>query len=169
MAIRQCQNHHFYDDEKYQVCPVCLLKAQRPESEEDKTVGYEVPLETSFDKTIGYQLHPEDAVAKPTVGWVVCVKGKALGRDWRLHEGRNDIGTTPDAEVPLAEMGFQEQCICSIIYDGRHKEFLLAPGSFPLVYLNGELLSRPLPLGDGDEIDVGENLLCFQSFCGKYW
>ena len=169
MAIRQCPNHHFYDDEKYGVCPVCLLEQQTPGSAEDATMGYTVPVDPEQDVTIGYRMIAEDAVAKPTVGWVVCVKGNGCGRDWRLHEGRNEIGTTPDADVPLAETGAREACMCSVIYDGKHKEFLLAPGSEPLVYLNGVLLSRPSPLGDGDEISVGDSLLCFQSFCGKYY
>jgi len=169
VAIRQCLNHHFYDDEKYEVCPICLLKEQHPETMEDATIGYAVPTDLAADKTIGYQMVLEDVIAKPTVGWVVCTKGNERGRDWRLHEGRNDVGTTPDAEVSLAEAGLQEPCMCSIIYDGKHKEFMVAPGNFPLIYLNGKLLSSPLPLGDGDEISVGENLLCFQSFCGKYW
>jgi len=169
MAIRQCPNHHFYDDAKYDVCPVCLLERQTPGSTGDATVGYTTPVDPAEDVTIGYRMIAEDAIAKPTVGWVVCVKGKGCGRDWRLHEGRNDIGTTPDADIPLAEMGSRESCICSVIYDGKHGEFLLAPGNGPLVYLNGVLLSRPSPLGNGDEISVGENLLCFQSFCGKYY
>lgn len=169
MAIRQCPKHHFYDDEKYQVCPVCLLEQQAPGDAGDATVGYTVPVDPEEDVTIGYRMMAEDILAKPTVGWVVCVKGTGCGRDWRLHEGRNEIGTTADADVSLAEMGLHETCICSVIYDGKHRGFLLAPGNEPLVYLNGVLLSRPLPLKDGDEISVGDSLLCFQSFCGKYY
>lgn len=169
MAIRQCSNHHFYDDNKYSVCPICSLGQQPPGSSGDATVGYTVPLDPEADVTIGYRMIAEDAVAKPTVGWVVCVKGSDCGRDWRLHEGKNNIGTTVDADISLAEGKLRETCMCSVVYDGKHKEFLLAPGNDSLVYLNGVLLSRPLPLGNGDEISVGDSLLCFQSFCGKYY
>lgn len=169
MAIRRCPKNHFYDDKKYDVCPVCLLEQQAPGSTGDATVGYTVPVDPEQDVTIGYRMIVDDAVAKPTVGWVVCVKGSGCGRDWRLHEGRNDIGTTPDADVPLAETGRKEARMCSVVYDGKHGEFLLAPGNDSLVYLNGVLLSQPSPLENGDEISVGESLLCFQSFGGKYY
>ena len=98
MAIRQCTRHHFYDDEKYKVCPICLSLSSQNHENEDRTVAYTTPLDNVADKTIGYQALKDDVVAKPTVGWVVCVKGKNCGRDWRLHEGRNDIGTAVNKE-----------------------------------------------------------------------
>ena len=48
------------------------------------------------------------------------------------------------------------------------KEFILVPGEVSLVYLNGQLLSEPQLLADGDQMCVGEEQLCFQSFCGEY-
>ena len=122
MAIRQCTRHHFYDDEKYKVCPICLSLSSQNHENEDRTVAYTTPLDDAADKTIGYQALKDDAVAKPTVGWVVCVKGKNCGRDWRLHEGRNDIGTAVNAEVPIQLTGQECGCACSVIYDGKHKE-----------------------------------------------
>lgn len=81
MAIRQCTRHHFYDDEKYKVCPICLSLSSQNHENEDRTVAYTTPLDNVADKTIGYQALKDDVVAKPTVGWVVCVKGKNYGRD----------------------------------------------------------------------------------------
>ena len=108
MAIRQCTRHHFYDDEKYKVCPICLSLSSQNHENEDRTVAYTTPLDDAADKTIGYQALKDDAVAKPTVGWVVCVKGKNCGRDWRLHEGRNDIGTAVNGlKVILVKVAFR--------------------------------------------------------------
>ena len=76
MAIKQCTRHHFYDDEKYKVCPICLSLSSQNHENEDRTVAYTTPLDDAADKTIGYQALKDDAVAKPTVGWVVCVKEK---------------------------------------------------------------------------------------------
>lgn len=166
MAIRQCPQHHFYDDEKYGVCPVCLLGA-RPDARE-RTVGCDAVLDPGSDPTIGCTMLEEDRLAKPTVGWVVCVRGRDRGRDWRLHEGRNDIGTAPDSEVLLESVGPGSGWACSIVYDGRHGRFLLVPGDGPLPDLNGRMVSGPSLLSDGDLIDVGEQRLCFQSFCGTY-
>ena len=58
--------------------------------------------------------------------------------------------------------------VSSWAYDGKHKEFILVPGEVSLVYLNGQLLSEPQLLADGDQMCVGEEQLCFQSFCGEY-
>ena len=68
MAIRQCANHHFYDDEKFEVCPVCLLEQQQGTSVGDETVGYTVPLEDEDDVTRGLCLLEADSLAKPVVG-----------------------------------------------------------------------------------------------------
>lgn len=72
------------------------------------------------------------------------------------------------AEVPIQLTGQECGCACSVIYDGKHKEFILVPGEVSLVYLNGQLLSEPQLLADGDQMCVGEEQLCFQSFCGEY-
>ena len=40
MAIRQCTRHHFYDDEKYKVCPICLSLSSQNHENEDRTVAY---------------------------------------------------------------------------------------------------------------------------------
>ena len=55
MAIRQCTRHHFYDDEKYKVCPICLSLSSQNHENEDRTVAYTTPLDNVADKTIGYQ------------------------------------------------------------------------------------------------------------------
>lgn len=69
-----------------------------------------------------------------------------------------------NAEVPIQLTGQECGCACSVIYDGKHKEFILVPGEVSLVYLNGQLLSEPQLLADGDQMCVGEEQLCFQSF-----
>ena len=174
VAIRQCANHHYFDDEKFKVCPICLMAQQQGAEPADETVGYTIPLSDDEDLTVGYGMVEGDRMTKPTVGWLVCVGGSERGRDWRLHEGRNDVGTTADADVLLAEKDAQKRWYCSVIYDGKHREFLVIPGTGALVYHNGVLLTGPEPLQDGDEIGIGveEVLLCFQSFCRKekaYW
>ena len=78
MAIRQCTRHHFYDDEKYKVCPNLSFAVFPKHENEDRTVAYTTPLDNVADKTIGYQALKDDVVAKPTVGWVVLCKRKKL-------------------------------------------------------------------------------------------
>lgn len=165
MSIRQCLNHHFYDSDKYPVCPVCLMGS---DPEPDQTVGYDDILDPMEDKTVGYQFAERGDPSKPVVGWLVGIKGPAFGRDWRLHEGRNDIGTAADSEVLLELQKGRDLRFASVIYDAKHLCFLLLPGSDSLLYLNGKLLTQTMPLADGDVIGVEEHLLCFQKFQGKY-
>ena len=160
MAIRLCVHNHYYDDEKYVVCPICLRAAQDGAPDATLTVG-------QGEETAAYGPLQEDPAARPVVGWLVCVEGEERGRDWRLSDGRNDIGTAAPADIllrPAAAPG--EGRLCSVVYDGRHKAFALAPERGAIVYYNGQLLTGPAALQDGDEIGVEGYLLCFQSFCG---
>ena len=60
-----------------------------------------------------------------------------------------------NAEVPIQLTGQECGCACSVIYDGKHKEFILVPGEVSLVYLNGQLLSEP-QLG-GYQMELNED------------
>lgn len=168
MSIRQCPNHHFYDSNKYAVCPVCLMGQDTADASLDQTVGYAAVVDPLSDKTVSYQFAEREDFSKPVVGWLVGINGKILGRDWRLHEGRNDIGTDADSEVLLEIQTNTRQRFGSVIYDAKHQCFLLMPGNTSLLYLNGKLLTNTMPLVDGDKIGVEGHLLCFQKFQGKY-
>lgn len=168
MSIRQCPNHHFYDSDKYAVCPICLLGNSAADPDSDRTIGYADILDPLTDKTVCYSFLERSEPSKPVVGWLVSIKGPTIGQDWRLHEGRNDIGTAADSEVILGSSPNRKLWYASVIYDAKHQCFLLMPGSASLLYLNGELLSQTLPLEDGALIGIEDHLLCFQKFHGSY-
>ncbi len=171
MALAHCSMGHYYDSSRYDVCPYCLTNAKKSDAgaaeKDDVTTDYR-PENDADGVTIGYRIFEHDVLAKPTVGWLVCVKGDQCGRDWRLHEGRNDIAASMDAEVNLGDSMAKGERWGSVVYDGKHEQFLLIPGNTSLIYHNGLLLAQPVQLADGDEIGVEENILCFQKFCGKY-
>lgn len=89
MAIRQCTRHHFYDDEKYKVCPICLSLSSQNHENEDRTVAYTTPLDNVADKTIGYQALKDDVVAKPT---------RWMGRLCKRKKLRTGLAITRRAE-----------------------------------------------------------------------
>lgn len=172
MAICRCKKGHFYDNAKFFQCPICLSEQKEdglPGSwQEDQTLDF-----SDGDDTVAIDLLQEDRKANPVVGWLVCVRGEERGRDWRLSSGRNNLGTIYPADVLLgSQCSVLDSRLCSVVYDDKHKEFLLVPGRGTLVFLNNCLLVEPTHLQDGDEISVGEYVLCFQSFRGiskGYW
>lgn len=172
MAIRLCPSGHYYDDAKFDTCPVCLLEKEKAELEEDKTIGYTTPIDAS-DVTVGYQAVEHTPVPrtmhKPVVGWLVSIKGLCRGMDFPLQEGWNDIGAMYDVDIDLLNEENEPyyRKLFSVVYDGKHQNFLAVPGKGTLIYLNGVLLARPEEIRDGDEISAEETVLCFQSFCGK--
>lgn len=167
VGIRKCGNGHFFDAEKYAVCPICLYQKQsntRPP--EEKTICVQTGEYLPYERTVGYTMLQDDALAKPVAGWIVCLKGCERGRDWRIYEGKNYIGRSCDSDISIHDTGLCEKEHASIVYDGRHNIFLLVPGKGAIVYLNGTLLNDSSVLKDDDEIKLGETLLCFRSFCG---
>ncbi len=103
------------------------------------------------------------------VGWLVCVKGPDLGRDFRIRSEQNRIGRNSlmDICVP-GDKRISRDTHATITYDPRHNQFRLAPGrARGMVYLNGRSLDAPAPLRSYDMIELGETRLQFVPFCGE--
>ena len=45
----------------------------------------------------------KDERTLPIAGWVLVLNGKHKGEDFRLREGKNTVGTTPDCEVCITD------------------------------------------------------------------
>jgi pSer/pThr/pTyr-binding forkhead associated (FHA) protein len=44
-----------------------------------------------------------EAKMLPIAGWILVLTGKHKGEDFRLREGKNTVGSTPDCEVVLTD------------------------------------------------------------------
>lgn len=166
MGIKKCENGHFYDNEKYSFCPVCLYQNQEDRfPPEEKTICASTENLLLHERTIGYAMLDDDAFAKPVAGWVVCLEGNERGRDWRIYEGKNFIGRSSSSDICISDDGIRERDHASIIYDGRHNVFWIVPGKGAIIYLNGDLLTDSSILKSDDEIKLGKTKLCFRSFC----
>lgn len=174
MAINKCENGHYYDSEKYDICPHCgkkdvatpasgdvvveskqeriALGGSRPDSGEEKTIGL-------FVKSKG---------ADPVVGWLVCVAGKERGRDYRIFSGRNFVGRSAKMQIYIPDdPEVSRENHCSIVYEPIKKEFLIAPGTGTGTFLNGERLDSAKKLKNGDKIEIGGITLDFVPYCGE--
>jgi hypothetical protein len=105
----------------------------------------------------------------PVTGWIVCVKGVNMGRDYRLHSDRNMIGRAPTMDICIeGDDAISREDHCQIAFSPRSMKFTLIPGTGRnLIYLNGEDVFEATALKPYDEIDIGESSFLFVPFCGE--
>ena len=97
---------------------------------------------------------------KPAVvGWFVAMSGDQKGEDFRLHDGKNSVGSAPDAQIPLRDSTVSGQHASVRFEDGR---FVLTDlDSSNGTFLNDKRVSRE-ELKDNDVIRFGEVIVKFK-------
>ena len=127
---------------------------RRMEQERDnRTVG-------EFKRKLGYE---------PVVGWLVCVEGPEVGKDYRLFGRINAIGRSEGNDVVLAqEHTVSQKNHVRLAYDAKHNNFQLIPGEGTNVtYLNDEPLYVPQKLNAYDVLEMGATKLIFVPLCNE--
>lgn len=97
---------------------------------------------------------------KPVVGWVVVLNGELRGRDFRLVDGKNTMGTAADCDVVLTDP----------YLSSKHTVIRFENGSFTLVdldstngtYLNDRRITKT-DMIDNDKIRLGRTELKFKA------
>lgn len=113
------------------------------------------------EKTVAIDLNMINrGTFKPCVGWIVVMTGELRGRDFRLIDGKNVMGTGADCDVVLTDPYLSSKH-CVIRYEN---------GTFTLVDLdstNGTFLNERRAskedMIDNDKIRVGRTELKFKS------
>lgn len=107
---------------------------------------------------------------QPVVGWLVCEKGKNIGRSFQIYTGYNQVGREVGQIVIPDEPQISRNNHMIITYDPRGRAFYIGAGDGRnIIYVNG----RPLYGGSGaelhnyDVIDTGGVLFRFIGFCGE--
>jgi len=105
----------------------------------------------------------------PAVGWLICVKGKLTGRDWRLVAGRNSIGREAGMDVQLSgEASVSRHNHAAVIFEPRLCKFYAVPGeSRALAYLNGEVLLGRMEMKKNDKLELGDAELMLIPCCDE--
>ena len=196
MNLTKCSNGHFYDSDTYASCPHCggggtenvTIPFSSPAGGTQDIgatmpltppVTPEPPITNDYDnldfgldddaKTISiYQNAKVDTVVMaPTVGWLVCTKGKFYGQDFRLKSGRNFIGRGAGMDVMLAgENTVSRERHATIIHEPRQNIFIAQPGeSRELFYVNGNVVLSPVQLKKNDILQIGEVCLMLIPCC----
>jgi hypothetical protein len=129
-------------------------KKQEPEARQVET--YAEP-----DRTVAIDLNQINrGTFKPAVGWVVVLGGELRGRDFRLVDGKNTMGTAADCDVVLTDP----------YLSSKHAVIRHENGVFTLVdldstngtYLNERRCTKD-DLIDNDKIRLGRTELKFKS------
>ena len=193
---RTCSAGHVYDADQFASCPYCNRNTRAIQlgataapagygattapagygaapAERDDTIGQTVMPEAirrrmeqerdnrtvgELKRKLGYE---------PVVGWLVCVEGPEVGKDYRLYGRINTIGRAEDNDVVLAqEHTVSQKNHVRLAYDAKHNNYQLIPGDGSNVtYLNDEPLYVPQRLNAYDVLEMGETKLIFVPLC----
>jgi len=95
----------------------------------------------------------------PVVGWLVAMSGEQKGEDFKLHDGKNIVGSGPGSQVTLRDTTIS----------GEHASLRCEEGKFTLTdldssngtYINEKKVARE-ELKDNDVIRFGEVTMKFK-------
>jgi len=104
----------------------------------------------------------------PVVGWLICVAGPNIGRDYRIGAGTNSIGRDGSNRIAVfGDNSISRDKHCMVIYEPKKMQFFLKAGdSTGLTYLNGEYVTGMSPLKAGDVLEIGASRFYFLPLCG---
>ena len=172
--MKQCDNGHFYDENRFESCPYCQEGAGVGKTVAVGTVGKTVAAvpgnaapDTDRGKTVG--IIKKKIGIDPAVGFLVCISGPHRGADYKLVAGRNFIGRAAAMDVALADDDtVSRESHALVTYDVKHNTFSLSPGQGRgITYCNDEQVEMVRPLNAYDVIEVGRSQLVFLPLCGE--
>lgn len=129
-------------------------KKAEPEAEAAEEYG-------GSEKTVAINLTDINrSTFKPVVGWIVILSGELRGRDFRLVDGKNTMGTAADCDVVLTDP----------YLSSKHAVIRHENGTFTLsdldstngTFVNERRISR-MDIIDNDKVRLGRTELKFKS------
>jgi hypothetical protein len=141
------------------ICPYCNIETANKTKEE--------PAPKDFDPEM--ELLREEI--EPVCGWLVCVEGARVGKDYPIKTGKNFVGRADDMDIQiLGDNEITRRNHAIIVYDPKKINTVLLPGdSSGIVYLNQEAVYVPTPLNSYDAIELGKSKFLFIPFCCEHF
>lgn len=192
MAMKRCDNGHFYDTDKHSSCPSCGVAGLDVEATlahtgslerydlDAPTVAKENPKDANqrrhspvspagSDQGVTVAVYKKKLGIDPVVGWLVCIDGPDKGRDFRIRSERNFIGRSPSMDICISgDEGISRERHAVISFNPRKHTFLLLPGeSHGIIYHNDDEVVGPVELKPYDRIELAQTQLLFVAFCGS--
>ena len=180
MALKRCENGHYFDPGKHTSCPSCGVQMidvpTRPKAGLDVAPAPAPPAQAAKpppkaaaqDDGVTVALGVKKQGIDPVVGWLVCTAGPDRGRDYRIRSERNFLGRGEEMDIAIrGDNTISRENHASITFNPRNGEFRLHSGiGRGLVYLNDEQVDGVSPIKHGDRIDLGETKLMFVPLVG---
>lgn len=154
-----CAKGHQMED-SWEICPTCT------------TTGYQVSGSGATAKTRLESDLPKDQAPggrrtvlisekrkAPVVGWFVAMSGDQKGEDFKLREGKNIVGGSPENQVVLRDSTVSGQHASLRCEDGK---FILTDlDSSNKTYVNEKKIAQE-ELKDNDMVRFGEVVVKFK-------
>lgn len=114
-------------------------------------------------------LHMNEANIDPVRGWLVCIKGKKEGLDFKIHSESNLIGRGKSNDVCLDfDDSVSKDAHAYVNYDVAGNQFwLIRDPKASNIYLSGKLVLEPMELKKNDIIKIGKTELMFIPCCDE--
>lgn len=157
MSLTRCPSGHMFNSRKHgSTCPYCHMETEAMETPKAPE-GYEAPL----------GLLEEEIAA--VCGWLVCIGGARMGKDYKIKNGKNFVGRGDDMDIQLlGDNGISRKNHTIIVYDEKKRNTVILPGDAAgITYLNGEAVYVPTELMPYDKIELGQSTFVFVPFCGE--
>jgi FHA domain len=154
-----CANGHQMED-SWDMCPYCQktgfmpvpgdLKKTRIDSSASTPTATQIPAPV-VRKTVVMA----DSHKAPLMGWVVILDGNDRGRDFRIRDGQNSLGSDPSCNIVISHPTISGKHASLRVQEGKF--FLTDLDSTNGTYLNGEekRIARE-EIKDNDLIRLGE-------------
>lgn len=182
MPIIECSNGHYYDDNKFDKCPICgeadifaqaknkyfFLAGIEENAKEGLTERYDEDKTEEGNITISIDMKKGKNTL--TTGWLVCVSGECKGRSFPIKTNRNFIGRDYDMDIVIPDKNVSRIKHCSIVYDNKKCEFYLVHGNNPTM-VNNQFIEESIKLKENDLLSFGESEYVFIPYCksGRSW
>lgn len=148
---------------------VTVIQKANFTSTHDETVSVEPDkADDPNDVTIGVSFTDSGNKRGEITGWLVCVDGPDMGKDFRLRYNNNFVGRDMDMDVCIAsDKAVHKKKHLTVVFEPHEQKFFCGPLGGAVCYLNGENLSKMTEIRDFDRIKLGSTELIFRSLCGE--
>lgn len=164
MQQRTCPNGHPLNP-SWDVCPYCRQAADQGVNPVNVQPGQAGGVGAVAGKTVAVDINAAlgtEHVNKAVVGWLVAMKGPQKGQDFRLHDGRNVMGTAADVDVVVYDQ-FVSARHCVLLVEAKEARYVLQDlESRNKTFVNNRQISK-VDLIDNDEIRLGQATFRFKS------
>jgi hypothetical protein len=150
-----CPCGQYAIDPSWDVCPYCQVAVAKGVSRAQvgaQMSGGGAAKTVAIDAS---QLTHSQHTAKAVVGWIVCMVGQQQGQDFRLHDGRNVVGTAADCDIVVFDPYLSARHSV-IICDSKDCRYVIQDlDSRNGTYVNRQRVMKQ-DLIDNDEIRFGQ-------------